>query len=91
MKKQKNKEPRAFEYRVKYNAGAEHSAIDSYHYYNAINASDALIYHNLTMRNKNLECQVISVEKKNPYSNNGKTKAMYLIKRLNYIRSNVLC
>tara|TARA_A100001037_G_C14938583_1_gene539438 strand:+ start:289 stop:537 length:249 start_codon:yes stop_codon:yes gene_type:complete len=69
MKKQKNKEPRAFEYRVKYNAGAEHSAIDSYHYYNAINASDALIYHNLTMRNKNLECQVISVEKKNPYSN----------------------
>ena len=69
MKKPKNKEPRAFEYRVRYNAGAEHSAIDSYHYYNAINASDALIYHNLTMRNKNLECQVISVEKKNPYSN----------------------
>ena len=69
MKKPKNKEPRASEYRVRYNAGAEHSAIDSYHYYNAINASDALIYHNLTMRNKNLECQVISVEKKNPYSN----------------------
>lgn len=69
MKKPKNKEPRAFEYRVKYNAGAEHSAIDSYHYYNAINASDALIYHNTVMANKKVDCQVVSVEKKNPYSN----------------------
>ena len=34
-----------------------------------INASDALCYHNTVMRNKNVECQVVSVEKKNPYSN----------------------
>jgi len=69
MKKPKYKEPRIFEYRVKYNVGAEHSAIDSYHYYYAINASDALIYHNTVMANKNVGCQIISVEKKNPYSN----------------------
>ena len=69
MKKKPNKEPRTSEYRIRYNAGAEHSAVDSYHYYNAINASDALCYHNTVMRNKNVECQVVSVEKKNPYSN----------------------
>tara|TARA_Y100001938_G_C8048638_1_gene410369 strand:- start:388 stop:630 length:243 start_codon:yes stop_codon:yes gene_type:complete len=69
MKKKINLEPRTFEYRIKYNPEASHSAMDSYHYYNAINASDALIYHNTVMSNKNKECQVISVEKKNPYSN----------------------
>tara|TARA_B100000214_G_C23525974_1_gene427187 strand:- start:192 stop:443 length:252 start_codon:yes stop_codon:yes gene_type:complete len=67
--KKKFSSPKLFEYRVRYNAGVEHSALDSYHYYNAENASEALNYHNTIMRNKGVQCQNISVEKKNPYSN----------------------
>lgn len=69
MKKSKKKEPRTFEYRIRYNAGPEQSAWDNYHYYNALNASDALDYHNTAMRNNKIESQTISIEKKNPYSN----------------------
>ena len=57
------------EYRIKYNAGAGHSAMDSYHYYSAFNACDALRYHELMMKKRSFRCQIISVERKCPYSN----------------------
>lgn len=69
MKKSKKKEPRTSEYRIRYNSGPEQSAWDNYHYYNALNASDALDYHDAAMRNNGVESQTVSVEKKNPYSN----------------------
>ena len=64
----KNKEFKLFEYRIKYNAGSEHSAIDSYHYYHAYNAEEAFQFHVEVMANKDAEGQNISVEKFNPYS-----------------------
>lgn len=68
QKKKKYDIPRLYEYRVKYNAGANHSALDSYHYYNAENAEQALMYHNIMMQKHGFDCQTISVEKKNPFS-----------------------
>ena len=35
---------RLYEYRILYNAGSETSAQNSYHYYNAFNAPQALIF-----------------------------------------------
>ncbi len=34
-----------FEFRIKYNAGAEHVELDNYHYYNAPDAKTALSFH----------------------------------------------
>lgn len=67
--KKKYESPKLFEFRVRYNAGADHSAIDSYHYYSAESAEDALVYHNSMMKKHKFQSQTISVEKKNPYSN----------------------
>jgi hypothetical protein len=54
MKENKDK---ISEYRIKYNAGAGHSAMNSYHYYNAFNARDALQYHKIMMKNRHFYCQ----------------------------------
>jgi hypothetical protein len=61
-------EDRVFDFRIKYNAGADHSALDSYHYFNAYNAEQALQFHQAMVEKKQLEMQTISVEKYNPYS-----------------------
>ncbi|NDG53545.1 MAG: hypothetical protein EBY39_11070 [Flavobacteriia bacterium] len=66
--KKKYDAPRLFEYRIKYNAGAEHSELDSYHYYTAENASQALDYHNVMMQKHGFDCQTVSIERKNPFS-----------------------
>lgn len=65
----KEKEPRLFEYRIKYNAEPTRSAINNYHYYNAFTASQALDFHDSMLRKNNLVLQTLSVEKFNPYSN----------------------
>ena len=57
-----------FEYRIKYNAGQEHSAIDNYHYYMAETASQAFRYHIETIKHKHTCVQNISIEKYNPYA-----------------------
>ena len=57
-----------WEYRIKYNAGAGHSAQDSYHYYMACSAEEALSYHEAMMKKRKLFAQTISVERKCPYS-----------------------
>lgn len=66
--KKKYETPKLFEYRVKYNAGSNHSALDNYHYYNAENASQALNFHNSMMKKHGFDNQIISIEKKNPYA-----------------------
>ena len=64
----KNREPRIFEYRIKYNSGLDHSALDSCHFYSAISAEKALEFHFSIMKKKSFQGQVISVEEKNPFS-----------------------
>ena len=66
--KKKYTYPKLFDFRIKYNAGADHSAHDSYHYYQAQNALEAVSFHKDMMRRKGYKNQTLSVEKKCPYS-----------------------
>lgn len=66
-KKKKYSSPKLHEYRIRYNAGVDHAAQDSYHYYQAESAEQALSFHNTMMQKKNLFAQIISVEEKDPY------------------------
>lgn len=59
---------RLFEYRIKYNAGLEHSAFDSYHYYMAETAEQAFEYHLEAMRKHHAKAQNLCVEMKNPWA-----------------------
>jgi hypothetical protein len=68
MKKQKYQSEELFEFRIKYNAGLEHSAQDSYHYYMSANADQALESHKSTLNKKKASVQDISIEKYNKYS-----------------------
>jgi hypothetical protein len=65
MKDEPNK---LWEYRIKYNPGAENSAMNSFHYYRAQDSRDALKYHNLMMSKHEFRSQTISVERKCPYA-----------------------
>lgn len=67
--KKKYSNPKLFEFRIRYNAGADHSAHDSYHYYNAEDAHQALEYHQAMMKKRGYNSQFVSIEKKNPYAN----------------------
>lgn len=66
--KKDNYRSRLYEYRIRYNAGKEHSAFDNYHYYMAENASQAFDFHKKAMRKKHLCAQNISVEKYDLYA-----------------------
>ena len=57
-----------FEYRIKYNAGQEHSMLDNYHYYMAETASQAFRFHVESIKHLKTCVQNISIEKYNPYS-----------------------
>ena len=74
----KEKEPRLFEYRIKYNAEPTHSVINNYHYYNAFSASQALGFHAAMLEKNNLVLQTLSIEKFNPYSNKWEDKSEIL-------------
>lgn len=65
MKDEPNK---VWEYRIKYNPGAGNSAMNSFHYYSARTAQDALKYHNLMMKKHNFTSQTLSVERRCPYA-----------------------
>ena len=67
MKKKKYSSPKLYEYRIRFNAEEEHSASDSYHYFQAESAAQALGFHEAMMKKKSLKGQTISVEKKDPY------------------------
>lgn len=60
---------RLYEYRILYNAGPETSAQNSYHYYNAFNAPQALDFHLRMLKKNNIVVQTLKIEKKNPFSN----------------------
>jgi len=64
-----------FEYRIKYNAGKDHSALDNYHYYMAENARQAFGFHVETIRHKETCVQSLSIEKYNPYSQKWEDKS----------------
>jgi len=64
-----------FEYRIKYNAGKEHSALDNYHYYMAETASQAFSFHIEAIKHLHTCVQNISIEKYNPYSQKWEDKS----------------
>ena len=68
MKKEKNKQVNLFDYRIKYNAGAEHVELDNYHYYTASSANQAMSFHNEMLNKNNITVQTISIEKYNRYA-----------------------
>ena len=78
MKKQKNKEPKFFQYRIKYNAESSESAMNNYHYFLACSAKEALSFHMDMVKKKRLEMQTLSVEKYNPYSCKWEDKSFIL-------------
>lgn len=59
---------RLFEYRIKYNAGSDHSALNSYRYYMAESAGQAFGFHIETLKHKKTRAQNLGIEKYNPYS-----------------------
>ena len=65
----KDEKARLYEYRIRYNEGEYHSAVNSYHYYQAFNPEDALGFHCEMMEKRGVECQIISVEKRCPWRN----------------------
>jgi len=64
-----------FEYRIKYNAGEEHSAIDSFHYYMAESAVQAFHFHTESIKHLKTCVQNVSIEKYNPYSQKWEDKS----------------
>ena len=79
----KRAEPRLFEFRVKYNAGSYHSAMDSHHYYYAKDEIEALNNHNFVIK-KTGSSQTLKVEKFNPYSGRWEDKSEVLAKDANF-------
>lgn len=65
----KNKEPRLYTFRIKYNPGASRAAQNSYHYFQAVDADQALQFHKAMMSRKKFQSQTIGVERKDPYAN----------------------
>jgi len=81
----KSSEPKLFEYRIQYNAGVNHSALDSYHYYMAESADQALSFHRASIKNKHVCVQEVSIEKYNPYADRWEDKSDHIIeKELDY-------
>lgn len=64
----KFQEQRVYEFRIRYNAHRDHSALDTFHYYMAVSAEEAYKYHLYSLLSKGLEAQSISIEKKNPWT-----------------------
>ena len=68
-------QPRLYEFRIKYNAGLDHSAFDNYHYYMAETPEQAFDYHLAAIRKHHLTCQNLCVERKNPWANRWEDKS----------------
>ena len=69
MKEEEKLQKKLHEFRIKYNAGAHHSEMDSYHYYNAVDAEESLNFHFKMMDKRGFQSQTVSVERFCPYSN----------------------
>ena len=77
-KKKKNKPERLYEYRILYNAEEDHSEQDSYHYYNAHNAPQALGFHLESLKIKGLSAQTLEINKKNPFNDDWEDESSIL-------------
>jgi len=78
MKKQKNKEPKIFQYRIKYNAESSESAINNYHYFLANSPKEALDFHLTMARSKMIEMQTLSIEEYNSYADRWEDRSSIL-------------
>lgn len=76
MKKHKNNP--LFEYRIKYNVGTNHSALDSFHFYLAESADQAFSFHLSAMKHHHASAQNVSIEKWNPYSEEWEDKSDHI-------------
>tara|TARA_B110000196_G_C21000313_1_gene592622 strand:+ start:654 stop:914 length:261 start_codon:yes stop_codon:yes gene_type:complete len=65
-KSKKNKAPRLYDFRIKYSS--EDSVMTNYHYYNCESAEQALEFQKEMIEHKNWDIELISIERKNPYS-----------------------
>ena len=64
--KKKNKINRLYDFRIKYSS--EDSVMTNYHYYNCETSKQALEFQKEMIENKNWKIKLLSIEKKNPYS-----------------------
>ena len=64
--KKKKKIERLYDFRIKYTAN--HSVGTNYHYYNCANAEQAFSFQREMMKHRGWERELLSIEKKNPYS-----------------------
>ena len=69
MEKEKKSQEKLHEFRIKYNAGSDHSEMDNYHYYHAVEAKEALNFHFKMMDKYGFQSQTVSVERFCPYAN----------------------
>ena len=74
--KKKNKIDRLYDFRIKYNP--EESVGTNYHYYNCINADQALEFQREMMKHKGWNIELLSVEMKNPYTEQWEDKSEVL-------------
>ena len=65
MKSKKNK-PRPSDFRIKYLP--EDSVETAYHYYNCFSAEEALSFQREMIEHRGWKIQLLSIERKNPYS-----------------------
>lgn len=72
----KQKDPRMFEYRIRYQVTP--SVISNYHYYMAFDAKQALAFHEEMMQKRGWDLETISIEKNNPYSSKWEDKSDFL-------------
>jgi len=77
MKKKKNID-RLYDFRIKYST--EDSVGTNYHYYNCADAEQALLFQREMIANKGWCIELLSIEKKNPYSDKWEDESEVLIK-----------
>jgi hypothetical protein len=64
--KNKNKNPRLYDFRIEYSS--EDSVMANYHYYNCETSAQALDFQREMIELKGWKIKLISIEKKNPYN-----------------------
>ena len=82
MEKKQHDNPRLYEFRIKYNVGANNSAMNSYHYYMAETGEAAYSYHTDTMNRRHVTGQNLSIERYNPWSKRWEDASEALVKEL---------
>ena len=76
--KKKKKINRLYDFRIKYSS--EDSVMTNYHYYNCETSKQALEFQKEMIENKNWKIKLLSIEKRNPYSDKWEDKSETLDK-----------